>query len=186
MLPHSWILETLGMIKVAKNVEVLLRGSMSRWRTEPTANGEMLGEVKIERGIFQGDSLSPLLFVVAMIPLTLVRRKERMGYRFGSAGRKINHLLFMDDLKLFGQNEEEVSDLCSVVNKFSRNIRMEFGLDKCATLVLKNGRQVRCEKIELPDGKNIEEAGENGYKYLGILEGAEMKTKEMKEIVRKE
>ena len=36
------------------------------------ANGETLGEIETRRGIFQGDSLSPLLFVVAMIPLTLV------------------------------------------------------------------------------------------------------------------
>lgn len=186
MLPHSWILETLGMMKVAKNVETMLRGSMPKWTTELTSNGEMLGEVGIRRGIFQGDSLSPLLFVVAMIPLTMLLRKEAMGYRFGREGKKINHLLFMDDLKLFGRDETELDKLCSVVNKFSRDIRMEFGLDKCATLVLKDGKQVVRDGIELPDGKKIEEVDENGYKYLGVLEGADLMTTEMKESVRKE
>ena len=186
MLPHSWILETLGMIKVAKNIENLLRGSMPGWRTELTANGEMLGEVEIRRGIFQGDSLSPLLFVVAMIPLTSLLKREAMGYKFGSQGRKINHLLFMDDLKLFGRDKEEVDKLVEVVNTFSRDIRMEFGLDKCAVLEVKSGRQTECEGIELPDGKKIEEAEERGYKYLGVLEGADLKTKEMKEVVSKE
>ena len=99
MLPHSWILETLGMTKVAKNIEDLLKRSMADWKTMLTANGKTLGEVEIRRGIFQGDTLSPLLFVVAMIPLTLLLRREEMGYRFGESGRKINHLLFMDDLK---------------------------------------------------------------------------------------
>lgn len=186
MLPHSWIIETLGMIKVAKNIENLVRGSMPEWKTMLTANGEMLGEVEIKRGIFQGDSLSPLLFVVAMIPLTLLLRREAMGYKFGREGRKINHLLFMDDLKLFGRDKEEVDKLCEVVHGFSHDIRMEFGLDKCAVLVLKTGRQTECEGIELPDGKKIEEADERGYKYLGVLEGADMKKKEMKEIVRRE
>ena len=63
---------------------------------------------------------------------------------------------------------------------------MEFGLDKCAMLVLKDGKQVVRDGIELPDGKKIEEVDENGYKYLGVLEGADLMTTEMKESVRKE
>ena len=133
MLPHSWILETLGLIKVAKNIEDLLKRSMADWKIVLTADGQILGDVDISRGIFQGDTLSPLLFVVAMIPLTLLLRKEKMGYRFGELGQKINHLLFMDDLKLFGGNMEEVEKLCEVVHKFSTDIGMEFGMSKCET-----------------------------------------------------
>ena len=33
---------------------------MKPWKLELTASGEKLGEVDIRRGIFQGDSLSPL------------------------------------------------------------------------------------------------------------------------------
>lgn len=186
MLPHSWILESLGLVKVAKNIEDLLRGSMRDWKTMLMANGESLGEVDIRRGIFQGDSLSPLLFVVAMIPLTLLLRREALGYRFGREGKKINHLLYMDDLKLYGKNRGEVEMLVEVVHVFSRDIGMEFGLDKCAVLEIKAGVKAECDGIELPDGKMIKEAEEKGYKYLGVLEGAGIKTKEMKEIVRKE
>ena len=34
------------------------------WKTIVTLNGQPLGGVNIQRGIFQGDSLSPLLFVM--------------------------------------------------------------------------------------------------------------------------
>ena len=130
------------MIKVAKNIEGLLKGSMADWKTVLTANGQILGEVDIRRGIFQGDTLSPLLFVVAMIPLTLFLRKEKMGYSFGETGQKINHLLFMDDLKLFGCNMEEVKKLCDVVHKLLKDIRMEFGMSKCAVLEMRKGVKV--------------------------------------------
>ena len=90
------------------------------------------------------------------------------------------------DLKLFGRDKEEVDKLCGVVHGFSRDIRMEFGLDKCTVLVLKTGREVECEGIEWPDGKKIEGTDERGYKYLDVLEGVDTKTKEMKEILRKE
>ena len=99
MLPHSWILESLSLTKAARNVRDLLEGSMPDWKTVLTANGTVMGEGGIKRGIFQGDSLSPLLFVVAMIPLSMILRRENLGYSFGPEKGKVSHLLFMDDLK---------------------------------------------------------------------------------------
>ena len=65
--------------------------------------GEFLGKVNIRRGILQGDSHSPLLFVICMIPLTDILRKVPTGYTL-KCGLKLNHLLFMDDLKIYGKN----------------------------------------------------------------------------------
>ena len=41
-----------------------------------------LCEVEIKRGIFQGDSLSALVFVLALIPLSLILRKGKAAYEF--------------------------------------------------------------------------------------------------------
>ena len=121
-----------------------------------------------------------------MIPLTLLLRREHIGYRFGREKRVLNHLLFMDDLKLYGKSEKELEKLLEVVKVFSEDIGMEFGLDKCAVLILKRGMKVRCEGILLPDGQKMGAVDEDGYKYLGVLEGADIMQKEMKEKVRKE
>ena len=59
----------------------------------------------IKRGIFQGDSLSPLLFILTLILLTLVLRKVKAGYNLWNGLPTIIHPLFMDDLKLFGKSE---------------------------------------------------------------------------------
>ena len=56
--------------------------------------------VNIRRGIFQGDSLSPILFVLCLIPLSALLNGMGDGYKLGKYHGKINHLLFMDDLKL--------------------------------------------------------------------------------------
>ena len=186
MVPHSWIVEMMDMAGVADNVKGLLCGSMASWKTLLTSNGEVLGEVDIRRGIFQGDSLSPLLFVLCLSPLSLLMQREVAGYRFGSRKKKLNHLLFMDDLKLFGRSERELKDLVEVVRIFSKDIGMEFGLDKCAVLVLKNGIRVHCDGVELPDGGLMKEVEDVGYKYLGVLEGAGIMQREMKEKVRGE
>merc|ERR1711911_225066 len=81
MVPHSWILEAMNMFKVAGNVAELLRCSMDNWRTQLMGNGTILGTVNIERGIFQGDSLSPLLFVMIMIPLSRRLNSTDLGYK---------------------------------------------------------------------------------------------------------
>ena len=59
--------------------------------------------------IFQGDSLSPLLFVLCMVPLSFVLKRSNDGYEWFGSGSKINHLLFMDDLKLFGKSYDQIS-----------------------------------------------------------------------------
>ena len=60
-----------------------------------------LGEVKIKRGIFQGDFLSPLVFALALIPSSLILGKAKAAYELSESKEKINHLLFIDDLKLY-------------------------------------------------------------------------------------
>ena len=78
------------------------------------------------RGIFQGDSLSPLLFVVAMIPATRVLERMEVGYQLKKGGSRINHLLFMDSIKLSGRGTKDIDTLVQTVRIVSGDIRMEF------------------------------------------------------------
>ena len=57
-------------------------------------------EVDIKRGIFQEDSLSLLVFLLALIPLILILRKTKATYEFSGGKVKINNLLFMDDFEV--------------------------------------------------------------------------------------
>ena len=108
MKPHPWILECLGLVGTAQNIKNLLANSMNGWKTKLISNGQSLGSVDIKRGIFQGDSLSPLLLVKTMIPLTLILRNCEAGYSYGN-NIKINHLLFMDDLKLYAKTLKQLT-----------------------------------------------------------------------------
>ena len=86
-----------------------------------------------------------------------------------SQNQKLNHLLFMDDLKFYPKSERELNSLIQTVRIFSEDVGMVFGLDKSALLVLKRGKMVRTEGTELPDGKRMREINLDGYKYLGVL-----------------
>ena len=180
MVPHSWILECLELFGIAENVRKFMWNSMRSWKLELTSSGESLGDVHIQRGIFQGDSLSPLLFVLCMIPLTLTLRKVAASYEWGNKEFRINHLLFMDDLKLFTTNQDQIDPLVQTANFFNEDIGMQCGINKCGVLVLKRGKVVQQNGISLPNGQIKNDIDESGYKYLGIVEFDKIKETEMK------
>ena len=95
IMPHSWLKETLKMVGVADNIHRLLGQSMCNWKTVLTSNGDTLGEVSIQRGIFQGDSLSPLLFIIILIPLSMTLNSTNYGYLLS----KETLSFVLDDLK---------------------------------------------------------------------------------------
>lgn len=54
---------------------------------------------------------------------------------------KLNHLLFIDDLKAIHKNTEaELDSLVHCVRIFTDDIKMEFELSKCATMVMRRGK----------------------------------------------
>ena len=154
---------------------------------ELTAGGRSLAETKIQRGIFQGDALSPLLFIIAMIPLNHILRKCIAGYKLSRSEEKINHLMYMDYIKLFAKNEKELETLIHAVRIYSRDIGMEFSIEKCAMIVMKSGKRHMTDGMELPNYDKIRTLGEKETnKYLGILEADTIKQVEMKDKIRKE
>ena len=77
--------------------------------------------------------------------------------------------------------------LMHAVRIYSQDIGMEFGIEKCATLVVKSGKRHMTDGMELPNHDKIRTLGENEtYKYLGILGADTIKQVEMKDNIRKE
>ena len=77
--------------------------------------------------------------------------------------------------------------LLTIVKTFSDDIKMEFGLDKCAKATFKRGRLTKTTDLHLDVNTVIEELDqESTYKYLGVNEGDGLQHSAMKEKIRKE
>ena len=63
-------------------------------------------------------------------------RPAKPAYVVNKGGEKINHLLFMDDLKLFVKNEDQIDCSVNTVRTLGDS-KMGFGLPKCAVLIMK-------------------------------------------------
>jgi len=134
---------------------------MSYWRTRMRLHKEnKLIETKdiiILCGISQGDSLSPLLFCICLIPLTEQLNRLNTGYEEHTTKTKISHLIYTDDLKLIAKSEEELQKQIHTVENFSDDIRMEFGFENCAKIAFKRGKPVHWQSLVIDINREIQD-----------------------------
>ena len=57
--------------------------------------------------------------------------------------------MYMDDIKLFAKNEKELETLIHAVRIYSQDKGMEFGIEKCAMLVMKSSKRFQTDRMEL-------------------------------------
>ena len=89
-------------------------------------------------------------------------------------------------MNLFGRSSVEIDKLVSTVYLVSADMMMEFGIRKCGVLVLKKGKVVDSDGLQLANGERMQSVHEEGYKYLGILEVDDLQHTVIKERFRAE
>ncbi|XP_067139882.1 uncharacterized protein [Centruroides vittatus] len=92
----------------------------------------------------------------------------------------------MDDIKLYASTQKQLHQLLQITHSYTKDIQMEFGLDKCKTLHIEKGI-LKKEDFALGNGDIIESMEEGEfYKYLGfqqakLTEHAQIKQRLIKE-----
>ena len=178
------------MYKIIPVLITFIEESMNQLKTNMTLvhkEGVLeTGPIRIKRGIFQGDSLSPLLLTMSLNPLSQELKKTRYGYQLDEQ-TKISHRFYIDDLKQYGTSDNQLTGLINTVKNVSDDIKMEFGLDKCAKASFKRGKNVLAEGIPLNDNQVIQDLDQaETYKYLAMEEGEGVQHHTMKVKIRKE
>ena len=166
---------------------------MIKWRTKVYLYGEKVeletGFIEYLRGILQGDTLSLILFVLTVNPLSYLLHKEE-GYLLGSnEGRQnLTHLCFVDDLKLYASTVTKLRRLLGMVTQFSNVVAMRFGVTKRAFQLITRGRREASNTPLIVNNLTLQEIEEGDhYKYLGMdesvgINGNLNKTKALKNI----
>ena len=122
--------------------------------------------------IFLGFAGSPRDFLGSWLlapfnhPRHLKSQVPPLGVWSGQKKRCFNHLLFMDDLKLYGKKyERQVGILVNIIRIFSKDIGMEFGRRKCTVLNMTWGKVFSCKGIVSAEYGQTIRGLENGDGY---------------------
>ncbi|KAG2219293.1 hypothetical protein INT45_011308 [Circinella minor] len=118
-------------------------------------NGHISTPCNQERGLRQGDPLSPLLFNLALEPLlrAILASNSIQGFSFNSPRRvipnvpdvitpKLKVLAYADDVLIFLSNPSELSVLLELLNLYGRASNAQLNKDKTVALSLSGKRQL--------------------------------------------
>ena len=86
-------------------------------------------EIKLENGILQGDTMSPLLFILALDPLMNKLDNIIEGVKINN-NNKLNKLIYMDDLKIYLNENENIEEIDNKIIQLYSNIGMKINEKK--------------------------------------------------------
>ncbi|WJX47132.1 hypothetical protein P8452_33857 [Trifolium repens] len=151
-------------------VNIIMHGVTSI-TTNVKWNGTRSEYFKPQRGIRQGDPLSPYLFVLCMDKLShlimhAADNSKWIGIKAGRAGPMVSHLMFADDLLLFGEaTEKQMRCVTNTLNQFCSMSGQEVSYEKTSILFSRNvERGLKNKLINMSGFKETSDFG----KYLGV------------------
>ena len=139
-----------------KVIEDIYNGSTASIRLHKMSN-----KISMEKGIRQGDTISPKLFTACLEEI--FRRLNWENYGIKIDGEQITNLRFADDIVLFSETAADLQKMAEELRVESMTVGLK--MNKSKTKVMFNKNAI-CAEIKI-DGEILEQVSE--YNYLGQL-----------------
>ena len=156
--------ETNAVIQALKNqgINTIYIKTIQEIYTNATAILKLHKEsepIFIRRGVRQGDTMSPKLFVATLEEIFKRLNWDNKGINVN--GKKLNHLRFADDIVIISRDTAELEEMLSDLNNESRKVGLKMNMSK--TKVMFN---MYADNKEMKIGsETLEEVSK--YTYLG-------------------
>ncbi|KAG0435477.1 LINE-1 reverse transcriptase like protein [Dictyocoela muelleri] len=167
-VPFEYVNEILKRLNLPANYIEIMNKLQKELEMNIYINNKNIGIIKPCRGIIQGDSLSPLIFTLCMEPVSRILNQHhnpKVEIKYKDIEFSINHLLYMDDIKIFAEDDEKLKNLTTEFTKTLNKIGLKHNKSKSCTNV-----------ITMNDIADII-CPLKGYKYLGLFEDSDNKFK---------
>jgi hypothetical protein len=105
--------------------------------------------INVERGVKQGDPLSPLLFNIAIEPVLQLVKKQFNNAAFECLDVKQLILAYADDIAFMCKDAQSLQECLLAVQALMRRMRIDINPAKCGTLCFRKGKLTpTCVKLQ--------------------------------------
>ena len=136
-VPHKAIPPALKRLGVPAEIISSISASYEHITTNICHKGSK-AEINLQRGVKQGDPLSPYIFNAIMDPL-IEQLETLQGYHI-DASNTISTLAFADDILLLADNRDKAHKLLHHTETYLKQLGMQIAPTKCTSFEIKTSR----------------------------------------------
>lgn len=127
---HHWqLLRLISALPIPPGVINTLKAAVKRWSVIVQVGRSTTNPIKVSRGVYQGDTVSPLLFIL----MTAGILQKLVGDRRINQATRGNHLVlaFMDDIKIHAPSREGVDVIAETLEAAAGEVGLKLNSAKC-------------------------------------------------------
>ena len=165
-VPHSLVTLALESLHLPQWLTRYVTAFYHNIQVVGRTNHYLTDVIRVSRGVFQGDTLSPTIFVSLFNQILLYLRTEKQ-HGVSIKEEKISSLAFADDLTLVCDNARSAQRILNAVSSKLESNGLLIKPSKCYSLSLKSGCFDQSRKFSL-NGVNFENINNAPMKFLGL------------------
>lgn len=160
---HSILWRKLHMVGISSQIIRVLNSLYNNANTQLKINNkEFTNNIRITKGVLQGDSLSPTLFSLMLYDID--EYFKRNGHK--KIEEKMELILFADDMVIIADNLIDLQENVNTLHNYCTENRLEVNTDKTKLLVCRKSNRKKGTRKIMYNNIEIEEVKE--YIYLGV------------------
>ena len=148
-VPHELISRSTRRAHLPNNIQLYITNLYNGGKAVVKTNECCSTPFSFKRGVFQGDPLSPIIFLLAFNPiLEFILKNEKIGYKIND--QSIKTLPFADDFCLISTNKKTHQNIINEINKKIESMGLRLKPAKCRSFNLTSGKP---EKVHFNIGE---------------------------------
>ena len=154
-VPHAAIMFALEFFWVPEHVIRIIKSYLDVYKISFTTPTYRSKDVCVKKGVAEGDTISPLMFVMVKEIATRATIRTAEIVRCPKVMEQLPPIrAFMDDLTCVQQSYDGMVKLLQRLEELIGWLRMQFKPHKCRALVMKKGRIVE-DSFEISNGVSV-------------------------------
>ncbi|UYV64540.1 hypothetical protein LAZ67_3001142 [Cordylochernes scorpioides] len=138
-VPHDLLWQKLHKMGISNKFVMLIKNFYQEAKITIRSKGQYSSNVKINSGVLQGESLSPLLFILYMADLIeLYNNSALTGFHLPDFG-VLHLLMYADDIAIIGESKINLQTKINLLKSYLDNNKLVLNENKSKVMVFRNG-----------------------------------------------